>query len=372
MVSGSRQVVPPDAEVFQTPKAERLIRRILDMSTVRGDLVLDSFAGSGTTERVLNELKLLLGLELTATPEVETGSKTPAPFNNIIYSYPLSSAIADGFVKEPAVATRENFKADAYTKEQLRLEDGVRVHEATKVELETYARNHDLPIVKPFVGRHGRHHRCERTSETMEHEKFFEGRYKVRVITVHSNQRGDEKDDVVERLLAVEDPKEPTEIVIQMLKEGWVVTNLYTIVPLRKANSRTLVEQSIGRGLRPPYAKRVGVQAVDRLTIVAHDHLEEIIKDANRPDSVIRSGVVIGRRTETGHGATVIGLCCSTVSEIFPARGDDELRELSWLRIRSRNWLVRRPFPEIFSDVPLALWRQSPPAPRGAVLRRRR
>jgi len=50
----------------------------------------------------------------------------------------------------------------------------------------------------------------------------------------------------------VEDPNNPTEIVVHvnMLKEGWDVTNLYTIVPLRAANSRTLVEQSIGRGLR--------------------------------------------------------------------------------------------------------------------------
>ena len=62
-----------------------------------------------------------------------------------------------------------------------------------------------------------------------------------------------------------------------MLKEGWEVTNLYTIVPLRAANSRTLVEQSIGRGLRLPYGKRVGIPAVDRLTIVSHDRFQEII-----------------------------------------------------------------------------------------------
>jgi type III restriction enzyme len=51
-------------------------------------------------------------------------------------------------------------------------------------------------------------------------------------------------------LLSVERPDEPTEIVVHvnMLKEGWDVTNLYTIVPLRTADSRTLVEQSIGRG----------------------------------------------------------------------------------------------------------------------------
>lgn len=251
--------------------------------------------------RVLNELRPILGLELTATPQVETGSKVPVPFQNVIYSYPLSSAISDGFVKEPAVATRENFKADAYTKEQLeqlKLEDGVRVHEATKVELETYARNHDLQIVKPFmlvVAEDTTH--ANELQKTIEDDAFFEGRYRGRVITVHSNQRGEEKDEVIERLLAVESPDEPTEIVIHvnMLKEGWDVTNLYTIVPLRKANSRTLVEQSIGRGLRLPYGKRVGVPAVDRLTIVAHDHFEEIINEANRPDSVIRTGVIIGR-----------------------------------------------------------------------------
>src|SRR5690554_5355820 len=73
-----------------------------------------------------------------------------------------------------------------------------------------------------------------------------------------------------------------------MLKEGWDVTNLYTIVPLRAANARVLIEQSIGRGLRLPYGKRTGVAAVDRLTIVAHDKFQELIDEANKPDSVIR------------------------------------------------------------------------------------
>jgi hypothetical protein len=33
----------------------------------------------------------------------------------------------------------------------MKLEDGVRLHESVKVELETYARETDQPIVKPFV-----------------------------------------------------------------------------------------------------------------------------------------------------------------------------------------------------------------------------
>jgi len=74
-----------------------------------------------------------------------------------------------------------------------------------------------------------------------------------------------------------------------MLKEGWDVTNLYTIVPLRTADSRTLVEQSIGRGLRLPYGRRVGVPAVDRLTIVAHDRFQEIVDEANKADSLLKA-----------------------------------------------------------------------------------
>ena len=250
--------------------------------------------------RAINELDPVLGLELTATPQVEQGSRS-TPFKNVIYSYPLASALADGFVKEPAVATRENFDPDNYTEEQLerlKLEDGVRIHESAKVELEVFARQHDRDIVKPFmlvVAQDTTH--ANAIVSTIQNDAFFEGRYKDRVITVHSKQRGEEADETVARLLAVEDPNEPTEIVVHVnkLKEGWDVTNLYTIVPLRAGRSRTLVEQSIGRGLRLPYGERVGVPAVDRLTIVAHDMFQAIIDEANNPDSIIRTGVVIGR-----------------------------------------------------------------------------
>lgn len=261
--------------------------------------------------RAINELKPILGLELTATPQIEAG-KGSVPFKNVIYSYPLSEALKDGFVKEPAVATRENFVAANYTPEQLeklKLEDGVRIHENTKLELELYGRERDLPVVKPFmliVAEDTTH--AESLLRTIQDDKFFDGRYKDRVITVHSNKRGEEADETVERLLKVESPAEPTEIVIHvnMLKEGWDVTNLYTIVPLRAANSKTLVEQSIGRGLRLPYGKRVGVPAVDRLTIVAHDKFQAIIDEANNPGSIIRTGVVIGKDIPLGKKLVIL------------------------------------------------------------------
>jgi adenine-specific DNA-methyltransferase len=43
--------------VFATPKPERLLRRIIDLATQPGDLVLDSFAGSGTTGAVAHKMR---------------------------------------------------------------------------------------------------------------------------------------------------------------------------------------------------------------------------------------------------------------------------------------------------------------------------
>jgi adenine-specific DNA-methyltransferase len=46
----------PDIEPFATPKPERLLQRILEIATNKGDLVLDSFAGSGTTGAVAHKM----------------------------------------------------------------------------------------------------------------------------------------------------------------------------------------------------------------------------------------------------------------------------------------------------------------------------
>ncbi len=248
--------------------------------------------------RAINELKPLVGLELTATPMVET-AKGAVPFKNVILDYPLARAMADGFVKEPAVVTRKNFNPAGMTPEaieQMKLEDGVRLHESVKVELETYARESGNAIVKPFVlviARDTTH--AGQLMKLIQSDDFFKGTYKTKVIQVDSSKTGAEEDEMVERLLKVEHNDEPTEIVIHvnMLKEGWDVTNLYTIVPLRAANARILIEQSIGRGLRLPYGKRTGVNAVDRLNIIAHDKFQEIVDEAKKPDSAIRLQQII-------------------------------------------------------------------------------
>ncbi|WP_202634573.1 DEAD/DEAH box helicase family protein [Rugosibacter aromaticivorans] len=248
-------------------------------------------AGAGV--RALNELKPVLSLELTATPFTES-PRGPVPFKNVVMDYPLARAIEDGFVKEPAVVTQQNFDPSAHSAEQLeriKLMDGVRVHEETKVHLLTYAQQKGEKPVKPFmlvIARDTTH-----ASQLMQliSGELFAGRYAGKVIQVDSGTTsGAEGDEIVQKLLAVESYDEPTEIVIHvnMLKEGWDVTNLYTIVPLRAANARTLIEQSIGRGLRLPYGRKTGVEVVDRLNIIAHDRFQEVVAEAGRGDSPIR------------------------------------------------------------------------------------
>jgi len=260
--------------------------------------------------RAINELRPILGLELTATPFVES-AKGAVPFKNVIQDYPLGRAMADGFVKEPAVVTRKDFNPAGMSHEQIermKLEDGIRLHQGVKVELETYAREADKPIVKPFVlviARDTTH--AAQLVALIESDAFFEGRYKDKVIQVDSSKSGADEEKMIADLLTVEHADNPIEIVIHvnMLKEGWDVTNLYTIVPLRAANARILIEQSIGRGLRLPYGVRTGVNAVDRLNIVAHDRFQEIIDDASKADSPIRlqsivlSDEQLGQRTAT-------------------------------------------------------------------------
>ncbi len=241
--------------------------------------------------KAIEELNPILGLELTATPKT-TGAK-PQPFKNVVYNYDLPDAMEDGYVKEPAVGTRANFDPKSVnedTLERIMLEDGVHYHEHVKVALETYAANHDKPIVRPFmlvVTQTTAH--ASNVKQFVESDDFFGGRYKGRVIEVHSKTSGEESDDNAQKLLNIEKSGD-TDIVIHVnkLKEGWDVTNLFTIVPLRAYASEILTEQTLGRGLRLPYGKRTGVAEVDQLTVIAHDRFNALIEKAKEENGITK------------------------------------------------------------------------------------
>lgn len=246
----------------------------------------------------INELKPVLGLELTATPQVESGTKT-VKFKNVVYEYTLSSAIRDGYAKIPYALTRRDisdYNLSNDDMDKMMLEDGVSNHERVKEQLKDFAINNGVKPVKPFVlvvCQNTQH--AEKVMNYITSDDFFDGKYKDKTIIVHSNQKGSEREENVQKLLEVEKFDNPVEIVVHVniLKEGWDVNNLYTIIPLRTAASQTLREQTIGRGLRLPYGKRTGNQAVDSLIITAHDKFEEIIREAADPNSLLKAGNII-------------------------------------------------------------------------------
>lgn len=241
------------------------------------------------SKNAINELKPVLGIELTATPFDEKGKQ----FKNVVYEYSLAQALADGkYVKNPAIATRKNFQKGSLSDREveiIKLEDAISIHLDTKTELEIYSKNYEVKLVKPFilvVCKDIAH--AKEIYELINSDSFYDGQYKGKVLQIDSSTKKEE--DIEKQFLSLESTDNEIEIVIHvnMLKEGWDVTNLYTIVPLRAANAGVLVEQTIGRGLRLPYdGKRTGEDKIDKLTIVAHENFNAVIEAAQNPNSIL-------------------------------------------------------------------------------------
>lgn len=248
--------------------------------------------------KALNQLSPLLGLELTATPLVTVNGKQE-PFKNVVFEYPLSKAIEDGYTRTPFAVTRSDIDFYNFGDEQLdkmMLLDGISCHERAKNHLKVYADNHNQKTVKPFMLVV-----CNNTDHAnwvenyIKSDEFRNGAYRNKTITIHSKKSGAESDFNTKLLLEVESADNPIEIVIHVnkLKEGWDVNNLYTIVPLRTAASKILREQMVGRGLRLPYGERTGDKEVDAVMLTAHDKFKDILNEAQKGDSIFKAGNVI-------------------------------------------------------------------------------
>jgi len=244
-------------------------------------------AGRGMV--TLNELNPILGIELTATPIGPDGQNR---FKNIVFEYGLGDALRDNlYIKKPAVVTKANidFKGmNANEIEKMKLKDAISIHLDTKEAIDTYVADYNEKPVKPIIlvaCRDTDH--AKSVYEYITSNKFYNGDYEGRVLQIDSTTKDEEQ---IKQLLSVEDVNNPIEIIIHVyiLKEGWDVANLYTIVPLQKADSIKLVEQTIGRGLRLPFGgSRTGVDKVDLLSIIVHDKFQEIVDAANNTDSVL-------------------------------------------------------------------------------------
>ena len=229
--------------------------------------------------KAINYLKPVLGLEFTATPKSTS---------NIIYSYDLARGAVEGYLKIPVVMGRSNMAG--YNQddiEEMKIRDGLTLHEHRKSVLREYCNANDLDYVKPIVLI-----ACKDTDHAkkiralIDSDKFQNGKYKGKAIEIHSKQSGEESEENIRLLLSIESASNPIEIVLHVykLKEGWDVNNLFTIIPLNAAKSDILAMQTIGRGLRLPFGEQTGNEDLDSLDIVAHDHYRELVDEIKSSD----------------------------------------------------------------------------------------
>ena len=229
--------------------------------------------------KAISYLKPILGLEFTATPKSH---------NNVIYSYDLAKG-AGKYLKIPVVMGRTNtggYSADDI--EEMKIRDGLTLHENRKNVVYQYCLDNNLDYVKPIVliaCKDTEH--AKKIRAMIDSDSFNNGRYRGKVIEIHSNMKGEETEENIRKLLSIESAQNPVEIVLHVykLKEGWDVNNLFTIIPLNAAKSDILALQTIGRGLRLPFGVITGNEAIDTLDIVAHDHYREIVEDIKNSDT---------------------------------------------------------------------------------------
>jgi type III restriction-modification enzyme helicase subunit len=229
--------------------------------------------------RAINYLKPVLGLEFTATPKTTS---------NIIYAYDLARGAVEGYLKIPVVLGRSNMAG--YNQddiEEMKIRDGLTLHEHRKAVLREYCNEHNLDYVKPIVlvaCKDTEH--AKKIRALIDNDDFQKGKYKGKVIEIHSKQSGEESEENIRLLLSIEHASNPVEVVLHVykLKEGWDVNNLFTIIPLNAAKSDILAMQTIGRGLRLPFGEQTGNEYLDSLDIVAHEHYRELVDEIKSSD----------------------------------------------------------------------------------------
>ncbi len=209
---------------------------------------------------------LSLQLDVTATPKHTNG----AIFVQTIADYPLVEAIYQNVVKHPVLP-------DAASRAKLSERQSAKY-------TEKYADYIDLGVIE-WRKAYEEHQRMGKkailfvmTDETRNCDdvaEYLEGRYpdlKGGVLVIHTKNNGEISEaasgkakEELERLRQqsneIDDDSSPYKAIVSvlMLKEGWDVRNVTTVVGLRaySAKSNILPEQTLGRGLRKMYRGQI-------------------------------------------------------------------------------------------------------------------
>ncbi|WP_262296846.1 DEAD/DEAH box helicase [Microvirga sesbaniae] len=102
------------------------------------------------------------------------------------------------------------------------------------------------------------------------------------LLVAHSNQSN--VDATIAKLVSIENENSKIKVVVNvfMLSEGWDVTNVWVVAPLRAMATFENAIQTMGRGLRLPAGRRTGDPEVDTLDVLCFgkEDFETIVRKA--------------------------------------------------------------------------------------------
>jgi len=213
-------------------------------------------------------------IDFSATPYDTTGSgqnRTKHYFPHVIVDFDLNSAIKEGLVKMITIDKRKelstlelDFKAirDEGTNKVIALSDGQKIMiqaGLTKLNIleKDFSKLDNPKHPKMLI-------MCEETEVVHHVEEFLVelGLTEDEFMGVHSKKNGEipkeEWGRLKQKLFNLDSYENPKVVIsVLMLKEGFDVSNVCVIVPLRSNQSSILLEQTIGRGLRLMFREKV-------------------------------------------------------------------------------------------------------------------
>lgn len=226
----------------------------------------------GTSAKAFRQA--IVDLEPAATIGLTASAATK---DHVIFRYRLWQAISDGVVKSPVIA----YRASGYDEagEELQLKDALVLLRNKQAAFSAYAAANDVPLVHPvlFVVCADVAHATEVASLLRTPAYFGKDEAVLQVDNAH--------DDAIthKRLDMLDDPYSTVQAIVSVnkLKEGWDTRSVAVMVTLRAMASETLTQQTIGRGLRLPFGKRVGDSIIDSLDILSHRSVKKVLTSEN-------------------------------------------------------------------------------------------
>lgn len=233
-------------------------------------------------------------IDFSATPYNEVGSgrsKGKEYFPHIVVDFDLKSAMRAGLVKSLALDKRKEIAAlpldfKAERDEQKRVTG---LSNGQRVMLQAGLRKLQI-LEEQFTDADPNKHPkllvvCEDTNVTPHVVEYLRstGLSEDDILRVDSGRKAElgakDWEPLREKLFDVDQHKQPKVIVsVLMLREGFDVSNIAVIVPLRSSQASILLEQTIGRGLRLMWR---GNSSIDELKAETRDRVSKGLEPTN-------------------------------------------------------------------------------------------